>query len=194
MSQNIPSMLDPTNTRELQVQQIKSVMQNVFSSLVDNQMRQKLPESVFVQTFLPYFSGQIKAGPNENPVAQWIGVAGSPTSEVELIDNQGKVVAIVPAIFNTDFINPNKIQGNGLYRIAQQHELEKTNPINNSNNVFANQLLSRVPQAQVSQTDSEKWDILLSRYGLSEKNKNDLKSKESKQVSGSDEELDFGDL
>lgn len=183
---------DPTNLMALQAEQAASVMQNVFSSLVQNQLRQRLPERIFVERFLPYFSGKVNIASTSSPIAEWISIAGSPTSEVELIDGTGKVVATVPAVFHTGFINPRKSEET-LSRIAQQHELEKTNPINNSDNKFAQRILSKVPQATVAVSEEQKWETLFKRYGVGLENKKEVKT-ESSITSGSSEELDFGDL
>jgi hypothetical protein len=64
------------------------------------------PETIFKDHFLPYFAGQVVPNDTDNRAAQWIGIAGNPTREVDLVDNAGNVVLTVPSLFDTHALNP----------------------------------------------------------------------------------------
>lgn len=70
-------------------------------ALVDKQDRRNLPESIFKEEFLPYFAGQKDIRDQPNVLEQWMTVAGNAFAEVNLIDQSGKVTAIVPGISST---------------------------------------------------------------------------------------------
>lgn len=191
--------IDPTDTHALQREQAKATIESVFSSLVQNKMRHRIPEELFVREFLPYFSGQKIDAPQDNVMAKWISIAGSPTSEVELMDGAGMVVGVVPAIFDTGFINPEKSKELTISRITDRYELERTNPINNASNNMMQQLLSKVPtsadsKSTASESQTQRWYNLFDRYGVGGSDQRQNKTAENKLATGSDEELDFGDL
>lgn len=64
----------------------------------------KIPEPVFREIFLPYFSGE-KKPTEENPVmANWLGLVGGGTSEAEVVNTQGETLFVVPALYDSSTI------------------------------------------------------------------------------------------
>lgn len=72
-----------------------------FNELAAAPKNSQLPEVLFYKNFLPYFTGQVTPEQSDQLTAQWIGIAGNPTREVDLIDNAGNVTVTVPALYDT---------------------------------------------------------------------------------------------
>lgn len=69
--------------------------------------RGRLPEDIFVNYFLPYFTNREAGYPNEEKlVNDWISVAGGPYNEVDILDGVGKPIFTVPSLMNTSSFNP----------------------------------------------------------------------------------------
>ncbi len=77
----------------------------IHNKLNEDTNRVKFPLDLFNTYFAPYFFGQKPITEDTDIFATWIGIAGSPTSEVDVIDLSGKIVFTVPPLFNTDVID-----------------------------------------------------------------------------------------
>lgn len=85
----------------------------------------KLPEPIFIEQFLPLFTGQIKREDRPELLSQWIGIAGSAVSEVSVIDQSGQELFRVPAIFDTSFVTK------GAEGHRYDHLINKANLLSN---------------------------------------------------------------
>ena len=86
-------------------EQMQRAMEFSRQQLLENVERAVLPEHLFRQHFLPFFLGNSNPGPNNEVVAAWIGIAGAPTAEVDIIDDARNVLFTAPAIFSTTALN-----------------------------------------------------------------------------------------
>lgn len=77
----------------------------IHNKLNEGIVKVKFPLDLFNIYFAPYFFGQKPITEDTDIFATWIGIAGSPTSEVDVVDISGKIVFTVPPLFNTDVID-----------------------------------------------------------------------------------------
>lgn len=77
----------------------------IHNRLAETATRVRFPINLFNDYFAPYFFGQKPISEQSDIFATWIGIAGSPTSEVDVIDTTGNIVFTVPPLFNTDVID-----------------------------------------------------------------------------------------
>jgi hypothetical protein len=91
-------------------QESKNTLDVVFNSLVTNSRDtcSVLPEQIFVNYFLPFFTGRNDFVARPNIFSEWISIAGSPMNEVAIIDSFNNIMYYVPAVFDTSFINAAK--------------------------------------------------------------------------------------
>lgn len=101
MSDNKPVL----NHRELEIKRIEKSIEKIHDDLVTKKENSQLPEQLFIDNFLPYFSGELEIKKNPKVVETWIAIAGSPVAEVDLIDENKEVVITVPPYFTSDLIN-----------------------------------------------------------------------------------------
>ena len=96
---------------EASQEQITGMERDIYSLLkmYNEESINKLPEYIFVDFFLPYFSGKLNLKDSEEPITKWISIAGSPTKEVDIIDNStGEILFRVPSLINTSKLNVTK--------------------------------------------------------------------------------------
>lgn len=67
--------------------------------------RPRLQEYIFVNVFLPLFHGDEENIYNAT-MNTWLSVAGSPFNEVDIIDNNGKILFTVPPVYNRNNVHP----------------------------------------------------------------------------------------
>lgn len=131
----------------------------------------QLPEHIFVQTFLPYFCGEQDLSTNKEILGLWIGVATTPTAEVEIISNTGMPLFRVPALIDTSIINPvrGEEQAIGFSRIiALANEYSRDIPIVGEN-ILVKNLAIKAKEIQSKSTvfneNEKRWIEIFKRYG-----------------------------
>ena len=70
--------------------------------------RNKVPESIFVNYFLPRFINlnNINGVDPRNHIVEWISIAGSPMAEVSVVsDSTGEELFVVPAYLSTNHLS-----------------------------------------------------------------------------------------
>lgn len=89
-------------------ERLSATINTIHDQLVSTKSSEKsrLPESIFVRDFLPYFSGEVAVTAKDEVIAIWAGVAGSPYAEVTIIDARGDALFDVPPIMVSRSINP----------------------------------------------------------------------------------------
>lgn len=140
-----------------------------YDSIVGDRIKGKISEEGF-KYFLPYFSGELPLSKDNNIVAQWISIAGTPMSEVDVIDNKGQVVFTVPPLFDSNGINIiNRRERNSFADISSNFiRMNVSTPIA-ANNFLNNSLHQKVDE--ILDTDhkptmnQERWNGILKRYG-----------------------------
>lgn len=136
----------------------------------------KLPESIFVEYFLPYFKGEVT-----DPVVaadlrkNWITLARHPMGEVNIINDQGEIIFTTPSIAYTKMFDPTKSDINGSFKDL----LLMTNQINVSNPIRAKQYLEnnmatkfkamRI-KGHVLTKEEQRWLEIFKRYAVKDKN------------------------
>lgn len=68
----------------------------------------KVPEPVFREIFLPYFTGEKQPSKEMDAFSHWMGLVGSPTSAAEVVDHKGDVLFTVPPMVDTSRLDPAK--------------------------------------------------------------------------------------
>lgn len=138
----------------------------VFDGLLNNNTLNSIPESLFVNYFLPCFMGEPK---NPNWVMEWISIAGTPMAEVGVFkDGTNEILFSVPSILNTNNLFLHK-QGGDIGDIFTRFDQINSNTpsrglgfliqaLNSKND----ELINKLSFSEVNQ----KWYGILTRYNL----------------------------
>lgn len=157
------------------VDSIKQQESSFLSEIVEDAQhnRAKLPEPLFREHFLPFFSGASAIDSRSEVITQWIGIAGSPTAEVDVINEQGESLFTVPGYYDTTVID------------AMSRSLGKEVTLSRIINIY-NQQMTNIPQVAETevqknlevkkesliqpsknyQNNRERWESIFTHYGL----------------------------
>lgn len=155
----------------------------------------KIPEDIFKQHFLPFFSGKEARDENKNVLGEWIGIAGSPVAEVNVIDNEGKVLFTVPPIFDSTVIKAVQDNlGKSFSDIYALYRLHSNNLPAQGENFLTKELSKKyadtITKSELLEENSKKWEKILNRY---DGNNNTTPNTEKKTIvkSNPDDEVDY---
>jgi hypothetical protein len=130
----------------------------------------RLPESVFVGYFLPFFCGEKTQKENPKIFAEWISIAGSPVKEVQIVDDVNRDLFVVPGLMDSSVIDKLNDRGtSSLLSIFTNYELHKAHLPVLGESYLANSLEQKIPtmtkSSEMIQENSEKWQHIFIRYG-----------------------------
>lgn len=147
----------------IKLNKIKEDIDNVYHELIDNYNRPKIPEKLFTEYFLPYMTGTIAIPKDKNIIAEWISISGSPSGEVDLIDDYNKVVATVPPIINSDLTFNEDRSFTSIYN---EFDLRLNNIPALANRYLNEQLTKKANSLNQNIDDiAKRWQLILERYG-----------------------------
>lgn len=157
---------------------------------VTQERKRTVYESDFKELFLPFFRGQYVDDKEKTSelLQAWVRVAGSVFDEVELLDEGGDVIAVVPSIYGRD-TRPIKYRDGRSWNQAHHRKdnLSQIDPsVAGSNFVKDAAVVLGVDliDEQESKKHAEKWVAFLAPYGGSLKKKSTV-------VAPDEGELDF---
>jgi hypothetical protein len=144
-----------------------------FNGIVkaSQEARTKLPEEVFVKNFLPFFSGQQSIKEYPSVIPNWIGIAGSPTSPVDVINDSGDVLYTVPGFYDTTVIKANaRFEGSSLGDTMVHYEMDKSVIPQRANNRINKELEKKLPgifqESSVKSENKKSWNTIFEKYGI----------------------------
>jgi hypothetical protein len=155
-----------TSVREMLIREMDKSKTIIFDGLLNNSMVNNIPESLFVNYFLPCFVGKVN---NPNWVMEWISIAGSPMVEVGILkDNSTEILYYVPSILNTNNVLLHKQSGDIGDIFSRYDQINNNIPMQglnflvealNSKNI---ELLSKINFSEVNQ----RWINIFQRYNI----------------------------
>jgi hypothetical protein len=165
-NQNEQTKLEQT-VGDFQKNKANFTIDSIYSQLYSDPVRGKLPEHMFVKYFLPVFAGKVTYEQYPNFLTDWVSVAGSPTSEVDIIDRTGKVIYTVPAYYNDSILNLSQTK-RGVYAIATESFLESSRAPTKAAENLAMGLNSMIPEGvdEGAFIAEKRWNEIFARYGI----------------------------
>ena len=162
--------------RETMAKQLNKTMDTVLEKLLPSAATNRiLPERIFVEYFLPYFSGEKEIDEENKVIGEWIGIAGYPGSEVNIVadDDHKKVLYTVPAIIETGHIDPVR-KGRSMSAVVYNTQLRSDFPgqadsfaIKATEEIFHEQVKPRLNMA-----NNQRWMQIFERYNSRQSNPN----------------------
>lgn len=169
--------------QEAMMSDITSTRDHVFEGLVTNITVVRIPEELFINRYLPAFMGKPL---DNNWVVEWISIAGSPASEVDVFDSStGEVLYRVPPLLATNNVLLGQ-DGISFTAIMGRYEQLSTNIPQHGVRFLGEALSNKGDQVDINSTSvMEQWRYILGKYDL-------LPSQNV--VSGNDDDDDMGDF
>lgn len=181
--------MDDTKLREESLKMISQEANDIYNMLVVENDNNKLPEDIFVNYFLPYFANPVSDNVNNNKVAEWVSIAGTPVAEVDIVDNNNKVLYSVPSLFDTSVINLNKLSENHRFNdIMNKFDLQNNNIPSVAQYLLKQDLgnkLENMTEVTSNRLNKEKqWRDIFSKYGY-------IKETKTKDSQNDSDELEY---
>lgn len=152
-------------------QEVRESIDFHFDALVikPNKEINKLPESIFVQVFLPFFCGEKSINDEKDILVKWVSIAGSPTKEVQIIDDNGDDLFVVPALMDSTIIDiKNDSQGQTFLSIIANYELHKNQlPVVGENylkNSIDEKMKTLTKDSTAHESNEKSWNEIFIRY------------------------------
>ena len=138
----------------------------IFNGLLNDDICASMPESVFVNYFLPCIVGTAN---NPNWVLEWVSIAGSPMAAVKVVkDGTDEILYMVPGIFTTNNLVFSNDRGNIADIFGRYEQLN--NNISSQGTAFLMDALSdksKEVSDNISLTDAAaRWLNILNRYNI----------------------------
>lgn len=168
-------MLDSISAAQGETNKLLEQGLEIYRQLVTEPQLNKLPERLFTRNFLPFFCGERDPVKEPDFYVLWISIAGSPMSEVQIIDDNGNPLFTVPALNDTSIIKPDR-NTSGSINFSQIITMAKMygnmTPVAGQN-VLMSGLGEKYKELQskseVFDSNTERWYQILLRYGKVEK-------------------------
>lgn len=149
-------------------EEIPSTIDEPFNILVKNNEPPSIPEQLFVNYFLPYLSGKRNIKPDDDIIPQWVSIAGTPMSRVNIKNTEGEIVCSVPGLFNTDILNMNRKDTPSYTSILDEYRLKSNNiPVvadNYLNNELSKSVEGMKKTSSINKEDKSEWDYIMKKY------------------------------
>lgn len=136
-------------------------MLSVLDAVADYD-RPKIQESLFVNKYLPYFSG--KAG-KDGAIAVWLDVAGSPYAEVHVC-NGTELLFTVPPLLNPDRRVLGSLNEINVSNALEQIQLHYNVAPALGENRMQEWIISRLGSDLVGLDLARRWNEIFKRYNL----------------------------
>lgn len=165
-----------TTLQQMFDEELKQATETSSRGLIHGFEKNKLKESIFREYFLPFFTNEVAPSPENNAYAYWVGVAGSPTSEVDVIDDNGNFLFTVPALLNTNSLEvlQNRHRGPSVKDMYLEYAQMSQGLAPVATNAWNRGLYEKMKDIITSdnpafQSDREKWKKIYEYYGLTPK-------------------------
>lgn len=131
--------------------------------------RPRIPENLFSGVFLALFANLEEQHPTAT-IQNWIAIAGNPFQEVDVFDEKGEILFVVPPMFSNAAINPKLMDGKEpvshmvqiANKLAQRSPIEANNYISHKYAGLRDSIANKVSRVDYAQ----EWNSIFIRYGL----------------------------
>lgn len=200
--------MSQNNQRTTPQELAKSFMKNLSEQNVEGQRAfineiteaiteppKRIPEPVFRELFLPYFTGERSPDPENDAIAHWIGLVGSASEPADVVNGQGDVLFQVPPMMDTSRLDVTTRTEGGMSfsKVFEQYRDEASLHPSMGNRFLAEQLANKLStnlSGPESADTKYSWRGMLDYYKLTPGSQENGKTPSSASDI-SDDDLDF---
>ncbi|HXQ32491.1 MAG TPA: hypothetical protein VN843_00580 [Anaerolineales bacterium] len=164
------TMMEKVN--KLAINALNAEIDQAFSDIFESEVHHnQLPEYLFVNMFLPYFTGKVADNAHLNMTTKWIAVAGSAMNPVDVIDGTGKVLFTVPSLMSSDFLRTKEnIRSKSFNDIFNDAKKQSTRIPTLGEKIIGTEGVKKMQDLSKNlrqQDDKEsQWDYIFHRYHI----------------------------
>lgn len=152
----------------------------------------RIPEPVFREIFLPYFTGEKEPSRNEDAIAHWVGLVGSGTESADVVNVKGEVLFEVPPMYDSSRVNTVKTadDSTNLGSIFTIYAEQAVVHPALGNKYLGEELAKKTKYiSKEASQDGPSWNGVLEYYGLIKKEP--TAAEKQKAAGNSDDDLVF---
>ena len=157
-------------------EELRTVMDDIYQQVASpDVVRGKLPESIFVEQFLPRFIGEIPISATDLTFKFWLSISGGPGNPVDILDTEGNVLFTVPPLLDTSMLD---IEGGeiSLAAMLSQYDAYASRGLYEGDrylqSVLGNRIQESIQNGELDNVNS--WASILTRYGKLEQMNNNV--------------------
>ena len=150
-----------------EITQLREEINQGYKMLV--KQHNKLPEFLFRQNFLDFFTGKVPKDQHHKYIAMWVSISGSPTARVDIVSGNNEVLFTIPGIFATV---PTKTgvekEELPMKAILEGYELHKTRLPAVGNRYLQDIIPHKLSQISITANTEEQamWEKVFEHYGI----------------------------
>jgi len=150
--------------KDMGVTSISTLTDKLYAEIVESDANVVMPERVFVDKFLHGLAG-INSSESKSTIINWLNVAGSPFSGVDIVNDEGELVITTPGLFTRPNIDMGKTSDLKLTSMTEQYmQIKNVDGVRADN--FATSKLSSLPSSISieEKVDMAKWSNVFKHY------------------------------
>lgn len=188
---------DRTGLSEYKRGKLAGDITNIHKALVMDVEVKKIPESTFVKEILPIITGEVVSA--EFPLLM-AAVAGTPFSEVDVVNDAGEIIFRMPALLERNIISHEEASRRGSIAsmLITAEMLSNQSPVRAERYLeheFNGRGIAKNRNEIIAQRNA-RWNTILERYGKTLKDDGSVHGSEAVAQTAEKPQLDFenGDL
>lgn len=139
-----------------------------YAAVTEATPPKRVPEPVFREIFLPFFTGEREASESEDAICSWMGLVGGGGAEAVVCDPAGNVLFTVPPIYDTSLVSLKLSDKGGINGVIREYVDTREQNARLANTVLTNglaqSLVSSVPEP--ASTKPSAWEPIFRHYNL----------------------------
>ena len=145
---------------------LKMIEETFFSE----EEKKKFPVSLFEKHFLPFFTGEKDFNAEPQARIKWLQIADGPTNQVDLIDEKGNTVVIVPPLIDTNLIDVSKVEAGRKWKeiIVDYHQNNSIIPSLGLNG-FIKDIVPKLEVLESNLVNNSSWFKLFEFFNINKK-------------------------
>lgn len=129
---------------------------------IGDEFTNSIPEDIFVKRYLPLLANKT----SDTNLTEWINIAGHVYAEVNVVDKENNILFKVPSIFKRLRTKEHKYAHQSVHEIIENSKLHSVNSPQLGEKIMEEGLRTTLPTTPASETDDERWNAILTRYGI----------------------------
>uniref|UniRef100_A0AAU7PF67 Uncharacterized protein n=1 Tax=Burkholderia phage vB_BgluM-SURPRISE13 TaxID=3159457 RepID=A0AAU7PF67_9VIRU len=147
-------------------------IRGIANQLTQIEMNSKFPEELFVEHFLPLFTGEVQPTMQVNYTTWLEKVAGGEKVAVDIVDANGNTLFTVPPLFDTSILEQSKPGGESMTLIERHYSRLKEFDAAGSQQFLSKKLSGLHIKAEPTEqlyANMRVWNAIFERYGKRDK-------------------------
>ncbi len=151
--------------RNLKQEAAQNAIKDIKETITTDTTLRNMPKDIFYSVFYPYFIGQKTISDDNSIIAKWVSYAGNARRGVNLLDDNGMIIGMVPGIISQTPVNFVQDLGVNFNRFGSDYELLKKRSTDQANDKADKMVNYVMEKAKQIEPDMRAFEKLLDNGG-----------------------------